>query len=531
MAPNVLFRSSSKKGFINSSTRFLLAASDFNNISWEFNNCVISTGEVRQKQSTLPGGLCVLDIPKLRDVDEGTYVAVLKDEQGGTESIPFELHIVDKPKESVGCHLIRGLTSHVQLTAGASASLRTRFLATPPPQVTWLRDDELLCSKGEDDFEVLLDGDTAELQLKRTSRNCMVTVIVENEWAVDYKQVVIKVKGLSDDVEVEDLEKFSEQFVVEDQLGSGRFGTVYRCVDKVTDGEAAAKIIKCLTAKDRQNVLREVEVMNKLRNHHKLLTLLAAYRGPKEIILVTEYIPGGELFERIVAEDFCLTESDCILYVRQICDAVGFMHLNGVLHLDLKPENILCTDVTGHNIKVIDFGLAHNYDPAGDLKVFFGTPEFVAPEVLNFETVTPKSDMWSIGVVAYVLLSGLSPFMGEDDSQTFGHVLRVDYEFDEDAFEDISETAKEFIECLLLRNPLKRPGCDEVIQHPWLNQPTPGDIPISKQRHKKFLIRRRWLRGANVICALNRLGLLSSRSNSLELTQAQEPPRQHDTTR
>jgi myosin-light-chain kinase len=113
---------------------------------------------------------------------------------------------------------------------------------------------------------------------------------------------------------------------------------------------------------------------------------------------VSYSISGGELFERIVADDcLVLTEYECLLFMRQICEAVSYMHCKNIMHLDLKPENILCKTRTSYEIKIIDFGLARPYDSTETLKILFGTPEFVAPEIVNYEAVTPASDMWSLG--------------------------------------------------------------------------------------------------------------------------------------
>lgn len=114
-------------------------------------------------------------------------------------------------------------------------------------------------------------------------------------------------------------------------------------------------------------------------------------------------IEGGELFERVIDDDFILTEKIVTVYMRQICEGVEYMHSQNILHLDMKPENILCVTKTGNQIKLIDFGLARRYNPKEKLQILFGTPEFVAPEVVNFEKVTYKTDMWSVGVICYVL--------------------------------------------------------------------------------------------------------------------------------
>lgn len=114
-------------------------------------------------------------------------------------------------------------------------------------------------------------------------------------------------------------------------------------------------------------------------------------------------VEGGELFDRVLDENFVLTDRVCAIFVRQICEAMDYIHRKNIIHLDLKPENILCLTREGNRIKIIDFGLAREYDPDKKLQVLFGTPEFVAPEVVNFESISFATDMWSVGVIAYVL--------------------------------------------------------------------------------------------------------------------------------
>lgn len=109
------------------------------------------------------------------------------------------------------------------------------------------------------------------------------------------------------------------------------------------------------------------------------------------------------MFERVISDDFELTEGDCVHFMRQTCDGVGYMHNNGILHLDLKPENILCISDKTNQIKIIDFGLARRYEDGKSIKVLFGTPEFIAPEVINYDEISFATDMWSLGVICYLL--------------------------------------------------------------------------------------------------------------------------------
>ncbi|NWQ82857.1 MYLK2 kinase, partial [Columbina picui] len=235
-----------------------------------------------------------------------------------------------------------------------------------------------------------------------------------------------------------------------DILGGGKFGEVHTCMEKQTGLKLAAKVIRKQGAKDKEMVLLEIDVMNQL-NHHNLIQLYDAIETPREIILFMEFVEGGELFERIIDDDYHLTEVDCMVFVRQICEGIRFMHHMRVLHLDLKPENILCVTATGHMVKIIDFGLARRYNPQEKLKVNFGTPEFLSPEVVNYEQVSYSTDMWSMGVITYMLLSGLSPFLGDNDTETLNNVLAANWYFDEETFESISDEAKDFVSNLIIK--------------------------------------------------------------------------------
>uniref|UniRef100_A0A803Y8M4 Myosin light chain kinase 2, skeletal/cardiac muscle n=1 Tax=Meleagris gallopavo TaxID=9103 RepID=A0A803Y8M4_MELGA len=252
-------------------------------------------------------------------------------------------------------------------------------------------------------------------------------------------------------------------------LGGGKFGEVHTCTEKQTGLKLAAKVIRKQGAKDKEMVLLEIDVMNQL-NHRNLIQLYDAIETPREIILFMEFVEGGELFERIIDDDYHLTEVDCMVFVRQICEGIRFMHHMRVLHLDLKPENILCVAATGHMVKIIDFGLARRYNPKEKLKVNFGTPEFLSPEVVNYEQVSYSTDMWSMGVITYMLLSGLSPFLGDNDTETLNNVLAANWYFDEETFESVSDEAKDFVSNLIIKE--KRCGAANVPG--WVPEPALG---------------------------------------------------------
>ncbi|XP_057698166.1 myosin light chain kinase 3 isoform X2 [Corythoichthys intestinalis] len=251
-------------------------------------------------------------------------------------------------------------------------------------------------------------------------------------------------------------------------LGGGRFGQVHKCIEKSSGLTLAAKIIKARSQKEKDVVRNEIQVMNQL-NHCNLIQLYAAFESRHDIILVMEYVEGGELFDRIIDENCNLTEFDTVLFIRQISEGLQYMHRMYILHLDLKPENILCVSRATNKIKIIDFGLARRYKPREKLKVNFGTPEFLAPEVINYEFVSFPTDMWSLGVITYMLLSGLSPFLGDDDNETLNNILACQWNFEEEEFTDVSEEAKDFITRLLVKSKNWRMSATESLRHPWLS--------------------------------------------------------------
>lgn len=345
-----------------------------------------------------------------------------------------------------------------------------------------------------------------------------------------------------------------DEYELGEELGRGRFGTVCKCVEKGENGrKLAAKFVNMRRPEDRKDVEREVHIMSLLQ-HKRLLQLFDAFDdGKDEMCLITELIEGGELFERIVDDDFDLTEKKAAIFMRQICQGVEYMHSQQVVHLDMKPENILCVSKTGNKIKLIDFGLARELNSSEPLRVMFGTPDFAAPEVLAYDVVSFATDMWSVGVICYVLLSGLSPFMGDSDIETMANVTKATYDFEDKSFEPISDLAKDFISKLLVREQSKRLKPDECLQHPWLQRggiqleanirsrresmvvsmlhnstsqtmlnanleqlqqlndngdtlTPPILLSLDKRNLKKYVIRRKWHKTVHAIMALGRMG-------------------------
>uniref|UniRef100_A0A8C9ST88 non-specific serine/threonine protein kinase n=1 Tax=Scleropages formosus TaxID=113540 RepID=A0A8C9ST88_SCLFO len=286
--------------------------------------------------------------------------------------------------------------------------------------------------------------------------------------------------------------------------GSGQFAVVRKCQEKSTGTEYAAKFIRKRRSKSsrrgvsKEDIEREVSILKEIR-HPNIVALHEVFENKVEVILILELVAGGELFD-FLAEKESLTEEEATEFLRQILDGVSYLHSKQIAHFDLKPENIMLLDSTVPHprIKIIDFGLAHKIDFGHDFKNIFGTPEFVAPEVVNYEPIGLEADMWSIGVITYILLSGASPFLGDSKQETLANVSAVNYSFEEDFFSNTSCLAKDFISKLLVKDPKKRMTIWDSLQHPWI-KPKDKEQALSRkesavnmEKFKRFAARRKW---------------------------------------
>ncbi|MBN3307871.1 DAPK3 kinase, partial [Amia calva] len=256
--------------------------------------------------------------------------------------------------------------------------------------------------------------------------------------------------------------------------GSGQFAIVKCCVEKSSGQEYAAKFIKKRQSRGsrrgvrREEIEREVSILQQTQ-HPNIVTLHDVFENRTDVVLILELVSGGELFD-FLAQKESLSEEEATQFIKQILDGVHYLHSRKIAHFDLKPENIMLLDknVPLPRIKLIDFGLAHKIEDGVEFKNIFGTPEFVAPEIVNYEPLGLAADMWSIGVITYILLSGASPFLGESKQETLANISGMNYDFDEEFFSRTSELAKSFISQLLEKDTRKRLTIQDALNHPWI---------------------------------------------------------------
>eukprot|EP01128_Nolandella_sp_AFSM9_P000647 TRINITY_DN1079_c0_g1_i1.p1 TRINITY_DN1079_c0_g1~~TRINITY_DN1079_c0_g1_i1.p1 ORF type:complete len:489 (+),score=118.30 TRINITY_DN1079_c0_g1_i1:59-1468(+) len=276
-----------------------------------------------------------------------------------------------------------------------------------------------------------------------------------------------KLASLRGAISREDPKKY---YTFESVLGTGAFATVKRGVNKETGVAYAIKVIrkKKLADESKKLLEREIAVMAKLHHPH-IVELIQAYDTPKYTYLVLELVTGGELLDELINRERPYSEYDAVGFVKQILRGVGYMHNMGIAHRDLKPENILL-DSTKTSIKITDFGLSQDFESTGaDMMTACGTATYVAPEVLMSGGYTSACDIWSIGVITYVLLSSHIPFDGNTENLVFQKIIRAQYRFPSPMWDNISEEAMNFIKKIFLVDPKQRMSVDECLDHDWMH--------------------------------------------------------------
>lgn len=342
-------------------------------------------------------------------------------------------------------------------------------------------------------------------------------------------------KSKKESKDVEKTPSVDDKYNLKELLGTGAFSEVRLAESKERPGEMfAVKIIDKKALKGKEDSLEnEIKVLRRFSEsakrradpegsengprltHPNIVQLLETFEDKHKVYLVMELVTGGELFDRIVQKG-SYTEKDASDLIRQVLEAVDYMHQQGVVHRDLKPENLLYySPDEDSKIMISDFGLSKMED-SGIMATACGTPGYVAPEVLAQKPYGKAVDVWSIGVISYILLCGYPPFYDENDANLFAQILKGDFEFDSPYWDEISDSAKDFIRQLMCVDVEKRYTCRQALQHPWIS----GNAASNKNIHgtvseqlKKNFAKSRWKQAyhaATVIHQMKRMALSSS---------------------
>lgn len=270
-------------------------------------------------------------------------------------------------------------------------------------------------------------------------------------------------------------------------IAKGSFSVVYKALQKKTG------IIRCIKKISKKNFTidilhaqHEVQILQKLV-HPNIVRIIEYYEDQKNLFIVTEYLEGGELFDKMLKK-MSFSEFEARTIISQVISAILYLHQQNILHRDLKPQNIIFEyeDPAKLNVKIIDFGTSRRIFKNQKLSFKTGTYSFMAPEVLTHK-YDQKCDIWNVGVILFLLLSGRHPFPGVSEEETLKKISTVEPHFHSEDWSDISSEAVDLIKQMLRKDPVQRPTAKELFQHPWFSKELRTDCSSLKERVAKNL--------------------------------------------
>ncbi|CAN6197563.1 unnamed protein product [Urochloa humidicola] len=267
---------------------------------------------------------------------------------------------------------------------------------------------------------------------------------------------------------------FEARYTLGRLLGHGQFGYTYAAVDRASGDRVAVKRIdknKMVLPVAVEDVKREVKILKALQGHENVVHFYNAFEDDNYVYIVMELCEGGELLDRILAKkDSRYSEKDAAVIVRQMLKVAAECHLHGLVHRDMKPENFLFKSTKEDSpLKATDFGLSDFIKPGKQFRDIVGSAYYVAPEVLKRRS-GPESDVWSIGVITYILLCGRRPFWDKTEDGIFKEVLKNKPDFRRKPWPNITPAAKDFVQKLLVKDPRARLTAAQALSHDWVRE-------------------------------------------------------------
>ncbi|XP_042558874.1 striated muscle preferentially expressed protein kinase isoform X2 [Clupea harengus] len=377
----------------------------------------------------------------------------------------------------------------------------TRFAVVvdgkPDPDILWYKDNTLLSESSH--FTFVYDDRECSLVVLNpreedsgvytcTAKNLAGAVSCKAELTVHTAKKVVEEPMEDEETILRRMRRLTDYYDIHKEIGRGAFSYVKRVTLKAAKRDYAAKFITA-RAKRKASALREMSLLSEL-DHDRILYFHDAFEKKNVIVIITE-LCHDELLERLTKKT-TIMESEVRSTIRQILEGIDYLHHNDIIHLDIKPENILMADRNSDQIRICDFGNALKFTPNESQYCKYGTPEFVAPEIVSQTPISKATDIWPIGVLTYLCLTGVSPFAAENDRETLLNIRTYNVAFEESMFAELCKEAKGFVIKLLVLDRL-RPDTTECLRHPWFKTLTKGKS-ISTAIHKQVLARRKWQR-------------------------------------
>lgn len=441
-------------------------------ISWLFNGVQVDPGKYDFLQDR--NGQVILFITRMTENDIGSYVCHATNEHGEARQ-KIKVLIAESP-------IFTRKLEETSIMMRGGGKFECCVTGVPTPKIKWFKDWHPIYESSRikiqwtepDKCNLSLDG--AILKDSGLYSCCASNVAgsasTSASLSVEEFQSDYNYHNYNIDNVVKPRNKIFEDFYdIGDELGRGTQGIIHHAVERDSGRSFAAKMMHG-TDKIRCFMDSEVDIMNQL-SHPRLVRLWDAFETKSSLTLITDLCGGGELLNNITHREK-LTESDIAHYIKQLLEGLEHMHSKFIGHLGLTIGDLLITRVNSDNLKICDFGLATRLNPGREYIQLYGHPEFVAPEIANKQPVSLSSDMWSVGIITYLLLTGSSPFLGENDRETLKNVQQGKVNFFHDNFVVLSDEAKDFVSKLLVFDPSGRIDVKTALKHPWLRY---ADVP------------------------------------------------------
>ncbi|XP_026201009.1 obscurin isoform X5 [Anabas testudineus] len=428
-------------------------------------------------------------------------------------------------------------TEDLCVEPGQSATFTAIITGRPTPKIQWYKDGEELAAN--ENVEIVQHG-----------ARCLVTVVCpEGEDSGIYTCFAYNDSGHAScqsqltveegplecherEMELGKRRKLFSVYDVHEEIGRGTFGVVKRVVHRRTGEVFAAKLLP-LRSSTRTRAFQERDLLSRLA-HPRVACLLDFFCTRRTLVLITEICCSHGLLDHLLLRG-SVSEKEVQSYIQQILEGVGHIHSMNILHLDLKPENILMVYPPRDEIKICDFGFCQEIDTSRHQYSMYGTPEFIAPEIVHQEPVTVATDIWAVGVMAYLCLVSQCPFVGETDRATLLRVGDGTLDWGAPDVTNRSPEAQNFLHMVLQPDPEKRPSAFECLGHEWFQDEHAGEDTdeINTKNLKAFLSKRKWQRSLTCIGSVLTLRpipeLLDAPLRETAVTVTREP-QEHSST-
>ncbi|XP_037625810.1 obscurin isoform X8 [Sebastes umbrosus] len=403
-------------------------------------------------------------------------------------------------------------TEDLCVEPGQSAAFTAIITGRPTPNIQWYKDGEELAA--DENVEIVQHGARCSLTIvcPEGEDSGIYTCLAYNDSGHASCQAELTVEEgplefQEREVELGKRRKLFSVYDVHEEIGRGTFGVVKRVVHRRTGEVFAAKFLP-LRSSTRTRAFQERDLLSRLA-HPRVACLLDFFCTRRTLVLITEICCSHGLLDHLLLKG-SVSEKEVQSYVQQILEGVGHIHSMNILHLDIKPDNILMVYPPRDEIKICDFGFCQEIDASRHQYSTLGTPEFVAPEVVHQEPVTVATDIWSVGVIAYLCLVCRCPFTGATDRATLLRVGEGTLNWDAPDVTYRSPEAQDFLQMLLQPDPEKRPSAFECLSHEWLQDEHAGEDTdeINTKILKIFISKRKWQRSLTCIGSVLTLRLI-----------------------